>query len=140
MTTINTDDLTPRQINMLVAAAEGWVPPEPAMKMHWAKAPRGAAIAIPGAVVQPASEPPDYCSDWRLVGPIIERDKISVRWDDETLYGKPQNRWLAEAEGLGYAVEGTGAATAAMRAHVHRRYGDTITITDKPWLLEAAES
>lgn len=131
MTTIKTDDLTPRQINMLVAVAEGWVPPgldtagiwqdDNRMRRHW-------------------SAPPSYCSDNRLAGPIIDRERIT------TIYERRREDWSA---GYGYEHEGgfdlpysfaPSRLQAAMRAYVRKVHGDTIDTTDKPWLLEAAAS
>lgn len=58
--------------------------------------------------------------------PIMERERIGARWDDETLFGQPQNRWLAEHPGLSYALEGPTALIAGMRALVASRFGEEV--------------
>lgn len=68
----------------------------------------------------------DPSTNWAVGGPIIERERISTRSDDETLYGQPQNQWLAEHPDLGYAVEGPTHLIAAMRAYVASKFGDEV--------------
>lgn len=150
MTTIKTDDLTPRQINMIVAVAEGWVPPGDPLVQHFKdrwqvrnldgrRWPRvmwldGRDLTEAGW----AKEPRDYCGTWAFSGPIIEREGIEL---STSIDG---NGWLAThgpwpqrgASGWGF-FNGANAREAAMRAYVAQRYGEQITTEDKPWLLEA---
>lgn len=71
-----------------------------------------------------------YSTDWARGGPIIECMRISLRWDDETLYGQPQNRWLAEHPDLGYAVAGPTPLIAAMRCYVASKLGDEVDVPE----------
>lgn len=77
------------------------------------------------------ANPYPYSTNWVFGGPIIAREKISVRWDDMTLYGQRQNRWLAECEGLGYAVDADTPLIAAMRCYVASKLGDTIEVPEE---------
>lgn len=124
MTTIKTDDLTPRQINMLVAVIEGLEQPAPGKADGWLR------VCAP-----------HYCSSHVDAGRIIDREHITTIW------GWGSEHWVA-----GYQFDGTTGEfhgpqalgctrlEAAMRAYVRKVYGETITTTDKPWLLEAAAS
>jgi hypothetical protein len=59
---------------------------------------------------------------------IIEREHISIRWDDETVYGEPQNRWLADIDTLRWSMEGPTSLIAAMRAFVAARFGADVQL------------
>lgn len=165
MTTIKTADLTAAQINMLVAVAEGWVPPDAPFAWRYpdqgrsrADRPDHAQIWLNDrnmAKAQPFYGTPDYCRVDSHAGPIIDREHIATVWLCD-----PENDglWCAFIPGMDgtdaypadaayidvYHLDAVGAAAsrveAAMRAYVRNVYGDTIDTSDKPWLLAAAES
>jgi hypothetical protein len=63
---------------------------------------------------------------WEQGGPIIQREHIAIRWDDETLYGQPQNQWLAEHRNMRGAMAGPQPLIAAMRAYVASKFGEDV--------------
>jgi Protein of unknown function (DUF2591) len=67
---------------------------------------------------------------WEQGGKIIDREKISVYWNEDTLYGVPQLRWLAEVKDLGYSVEGDTALVAAMRCYVAVKRGEKLDVPE----------
>lgn len=155
MTTIKTDDLTPAQINALVAVAEGWVPHTDAFvdelrKIMVDTPPVRKALKGMDLIWLPKRDldarwrygPPDFCGDWRLAGPVVENGRyMKVSIEDTGI--TPETRWEAILVHKTASVHiGVGAThlIALMRAHVQSNYGDTITTADKPWLLEAAAS
>ncbi len=74
---------------------------------------------------------PYYSRIYGHGGDIIEREKISVHWDESTVYGQPVPRWLAERRGLGYAVEGETYLIAAMRCYVASKLGEEVDIPEE---------
>lgn len=155
MTTIKTDDLTLRQINMLVAVAEGWVPPgDPLVRQymdrwkvlhddgrHWPR-----LMWLDSRDLTEAGwtqEPRDYCGVWAFAGPIIDRERMTFELEYPrdpkaggliaTIVNPERNQ--GDAHGFGATH-----AEAAMRAYVKKRHGYRIDTTDKPWLLEADAS
>lgn len=70
-------------------------------------------------------------TNWSQGGPIIEREQIGVRKEDMTLYGKPQDYWVAECEQLSYAVSGQTPLIAAMRCYVASKLGDEVEIPEE---------
>lgn len=162
MTTIKTDDLTPAQINMLVAVAEGWLPPTDPLvgelRKLLAETPGAAEVSADAAIWLPKRDldarwqygEPNYCGRDSLAGPIMDRQRIATAWMGEQWAGfcfKP-SRNPSGYDGERYIDVGEGDADglaptrleSAMRAYVRKVYGDTIDTTDKPWLLEAAAS
>jgi hypothetical protein len=163
MTTIKTDDLTPAQINALVAVAEGWVPhTDPLVdqlrKIMVDTPPVRTALKGMAHIWLPRRDldarwqygPPNFCGMDAQAGPIIDREHIATAWMGKEWAGfnfKPHRnpsgydgeRYIdvSEADADGLAPT---RLEAAMRAYVFKRYGDVILTTDKPWLLEAAAS
>lgn len=134
MTIIRTDDLTPLQINMLVAVSEGWLTPTELFPF-WIEP------IVPRAPAYHHNAPPDYCADDRLAGPIMDRELIetslAAMLADKD--GKVRSvRWSGMAFNGPRSYTAGSRLEAAMRAYVAKRYGDVILTTDKPWLLEAA--
>lgn len=129
-TTINAAELTGAALDYAVAMAEGIATPGRFLYGTFDR--RRANLQTADCIydmersgtVRPHS-PSTFCD---LGGPIIDRERIATRWDDETLYGKPQNRWLAEHADLGYAVAGPTRLIAAMRCYVASKLGDTVNI------------
>lgn len=151
MTTIKTDDLTPAQINMLVAVAEGWVPPGDPLVTEYQR--RWQERNLDGrrwprvmwldnrdlTEASWAQTPYNYCGVWTHAGQIIERERLSLLRNQ---YAEPHQAWESEHWSAVGRRQGSGPTPqiAAMRAYVACRYGDVILTTDKPWLLEVAAS
>lgn len=68
-----------------------------------------------------------YSTDWSQGGPIIEREKITLRPD--------KDGWIAYAKGkmldIGFPMCGPTPLVAAMRCYVASRLGDEVDIPDE---------
>lgn len=79
---------------------------------------------------------PDYCSDWRVGGPLLDRYQVSLepgmaagkitRWVAHT-HGDGQGNTLSKPGGVGRAED---HLFAAMRAIVNYHFGDVVPIPD----------
>jgi hypothetical protein len=75
------------------------------------------------------SSPAQYSTNWAQGGPIIEREKIDLRFDDE---------WIALKYGVDYDApgmpddypHGPTPLIAAMRCYVASKLGDEVEIPD----------
>lgn len=73
---------------------------------------------------------PGYSEDWQIIGPIIEREEISINRDNETNY-----IWAAwtpaplrdESDAFGY---GNAQLIAACRCYVTSILGDEVEVPD----------
>jgi hypothetical protein len=65
----------------------------------------------------------DYATEWAVVGPIIDRDNISIKWDDAS--SDSSAFWMAYLPG-GPLAYGSTALIAAMRCKVASVYGDEV--------------
>jgi hypothetical protein len=66
------------------------------------------------------ANPAPFSSDWRLGGPIIERELISTDWDNDC--------WNASVGDFGGYSSGPTALVAAMRCRVASKLGSTVDI------------
>jgi hypothetical protein len=68
-------------------------------------------------------------TDWKQGGPIIEREKIAVRFEPECywLFAPPEATWLANYNGVG-EWHGPTPLIAAMRCYVASKLGDTVDV------------
>ena len=72
-----------------------------------------------------------YSQAWEHGGPIIERERITVRFDPECVWLFPaQAAWVANYEGVG-EWHGPTPLIAAMRCYVASEYGDSINVPDE---------
>lgn len=146
---LRTDDLTPRQINMLVAVAEGWVPPsDPLVREYqrrWQERnldgrrwPR--VMWLDDRDITEASwhgGPFSYCADEAFAGRIIDRELIATAPLCAADGRHDGWGWDAKALKAPRSYIGPTRLQAAMRAYVAQVHGEWIDTTDKPWLLEA---
>lgn len=73
---------------------------------------------------------PEYSTDWAQGGPIIERERIDLRFDDE---------WIALMYGIDYDAEGMPdeypcgptPLIAAMRCYVASQFGDEVDVPEE---------
>lgn len=74
-----------------------------------------------------ASDHSKYSSDWAHGGPIIEREKISLKPNDTI--------WVAYAKGklvdITYPTEGNTPLIAAMRCFVASKLGETAEVPEE---------
>ena len=67
---------------------------------------------------------PDYCGDWAQGGPIIEREKISIRqWTNVPIVHAYMPVYGAE-----WSSDGESPLIAAMRCYVASKLGDTVEV------------
>lgn len=92
--------LTGRNLDTWVAKAEG-LPTR-----HWRR-----VIFIP-----------DYCTDWRAGGPIIERERIRLLPD----VNATDTGWHASMPGSDIVAYGRTPLEAAMRCFVAQKFGETL--------------
>lgn len=71
-------------------------------------------------------------TDWSQGGPIIERERIRIRFETECYwyFTTPTDTWLANYEGVGEWL-GPTALIAAMRCYVASKLGDTIDVPEE---------
>lgn len=71
-----------------------------------------------------------YCNDWTLAGPIIERERIRIiPWDrrpDEPMYGQ----WYAGIYNKVEGPMGPSPLVAAMRCYVRLKLGEKVEIPE----------
>ena len=74
----------------------------------------------------------NYSTNWAQGGPIIEREKIAVRFEPEChwLFAPPKATWLANYNGVG-EWHGPTPLIAAMRCYVASKLGDTVDIPEE---------
>jgi hypothetical protein len=70
---------------------------------------------------------PDYCGDWALGGPIIDRETITVRNIGLNIEGQI---WDASI-GNGDEYEGPTALIAAMRCYVANKLGEEVELPEE---------
>jgi hypothetical protein len=81
---------------------------------------------VDGDYYEPASALSD-CSGWCDAGPIIERERINVCYDDQG--GRERGMWSAYIyDGNGSMWFGETPLIAAMRAFVASRFGDEVEL------------
>ena len=70
--------------------------------------------------------------DWAFFGPIIEREKIAVRFEPEChwLFAPPEATWLANYNGVGEWY-GPTPLIAAMRCYVASKLGDIVDVPEE---------
>ena len=113
---IRTSEATPLQLNWLVAKCEG------------------ASADTLESYIDGMREADDgnYSTNWAQGGPIIEREKIAVRFEPEChwLFAPPEATWLANYNGVGEWY-GPTPLIAAMRCYVASKLGDTIDVPEE---------
>lgn len=67
----------------------------------------------------------DFSSNWAQGGPIIEREKIDVRYDHDAC------DWNASQGGVLWSVGGQTPLVAVMRCYVYSKLGDTVEVPDE---------
>ena len=105
MKTIKVAEATERQLNWLVARIEG------------DELPKSGGKGL------------DYSSDWAHGGPIIERERISIRPDVST----PNFRAfvIRPPEGMSHRYIGPTPLIAAMRCYVASKLGNQINVPEE---------
>jgi hypothetical protein len=129
-------ELTGAELDYAVAICEGWVPPGDPFVNEWIddkqnRYPSGDWRSLAGRTwltarsldAQWYAAPFGFSRDWKLGGPLIERERIKLSID-------VMGTWMA---GIGDKWN-SGAETpliAAMRAFVASRLGDEIEIPER---------
>jgi hypothetical protein len=126
---IKTSELTGAAFNWAVAKCEG-VP-----NIHIVKKP--GKVCIYGEIAG-VDFPYQPSTDWSQGGPIIEREKFTVMYDDDWKYDPtdPEDngeRWMADNGDSYYNPTQYGATPliAAMRCYVASKLGDDINIPEE---------
>jgi hypothetical protein len=111
---LKTSELTGAALDWAVARCEGIV---------WEQGDLDAGEYGPGFA--PAT-------DWEQGGPIIEREKIAVRFEPEChwLFAPPEATWLANYNGVG-EWHGPTPLIAAMRCYVASKLGDKVDVPEE---------
>lgn len=87
-------------------------------------------VLIDGKAMIPAHEEEDYpgemlpwpaSTDWSYGGPIIERERISLKGDKD-------GGWYAYFDHLDATASGNSPLVAAMRAFVASKFGETVDL------------
>ena len=89
----------------------------------------GAGLVIPGfGTGQPGSDVMTWSPsrNWQFGGPIIERERISVSYDDQG--GRERGMWNAYAPNGAMHQSFDSTLIAAMRAYVASRFGDEVEL------------
>jgi hypothetical protein len=110
---MKTSELTGAQLDWAVAKCEG-------INLHHAIQPHGYLEILfneanGGDVFTPSN-------DWAQGGPIIEREKITLYWNDKNKH------WSGYGYSETYIENGPTPLIAAMRCYVASKLGDTIDI------------
>lgn len=79
---------------------------------------------------------PHYSTNWAQGGPIIERERIRIRFEVECYwyFTTPTDIWLANYEGVGEWL-GPTPLIAAMRCFVASRLGDEVDVPEELTML-----
>lgn len=123
MKAIKVADATPRQIDWLVAQCEGLNPnTDPERRRQFVGYPGFAEANGFGYGIK------HYSSDWSHGGPIITREKISIRqWVDVPVV----NAYMPNSD---WSFDAASPLTAAMRCYVASKLGDIVEVPEE--LLE----
>ena len=124
---IKTSEATPIQLNWLAAKAEGILD---RIELEQVNGVWSVAIPDLGCSFEPST-----C--WTQGGPIIERERIRIRFETECYwyFTTPTDTWLANYEGVGEWL-GPTALIAAMRCYVASKWGDEVDVPDELTMLE----
>lgn len=102
---VKTENLTHLALDWAVAAAQDCIPKDwNASYSNW--------------------EAPKYSTDWALSGPIIEKNRIRISWENSG-----SGYCLAFVRGA--AADGPTPLIAAMRCYIKSVLGDEVEIPDK---------
>ena len=107
---MKTAELTGAALDRVVAQCEGYT--------DWDWATETFLGPVYGSGTRTRVSPPHYSADWALAGPIIEREKIAIGFDDK--FG-----WMGMDMDGNYFV-GATPLEAAMRCYVVSKLGDEI--------------
>lgn len=120
MKTINVNEASGAALDWLVAKCEGYVLLELA---------DGAAWHFPSGEYFHRQELYSPSTDWAQGGPIIEREKISTRFE---VNAAPHQAWDADSDQDSCdAVFGPTPLIAAMRYYVASKLGDTVEVPEE---------
>lgn len=118
---VKVSEATPRQLDWMVATAMGR---GPQLDMHafggtW----RGWWLSLGGEY----ERMPDYSTDWAHGGPIIYRERISIRqWTNV-----PVVHAYMPVDGAEWACDETSPLIAAMRCYVASKLGDEVDVPEE---------
>lgn len=73
---------------------------------------------------------PMFSASWAQGGPIIEREKISLRYGDGT-WGVAESKWEASHPECLYVKHGPTPLIAAMRCYVASKLGDEVELPEE---------
>lgn len=120
---IKTSELTGAALDRAVAKALGYVEDGVYGIPEWSNG--SLYLRYCGAVLQEVYSP---SNDWAQGGPIIERERIQLRIDEQG--NNCAVKWI---KGIGYGprVEGPTPLIAAMRAFVASKLGDEVEIPEE---------
>lgn len=112
---MKTSELTGAALDWAVAKAEGYT--------DWDWATETFLGPVYGSGTRTRVSPPEYSTDWALAGPIIEREKIAIGFDDE--FG-----WMGmDMDGFYYM--GATPLEGAMRCYAISKLGAEIDIPEE---------
>lgn len=112
---MKTSELTGAQLDWAVAQCEGYT--------DWDGQTETFLGFVCGACTRTRVSPPDYSTDWAIGGPIIEREKIGIGFDDE--FG-----WMG-IDMDGNYFSGSTPLEAVMRCYVISKLGNEIDIPEE---------
>lgn len=141
MTRIAVADLTPQQLNGLIAVTFGWVPPTDPYVHDWlSKRPEHERAALQAATpdlriwltkraatAQHRASPTNYCA----------YTSFAEKWSVEhelVLSGSKTAGYTAQSYKSSTSVRGATEAEAVARFRVHYLYGPTVNTEEHPWL------
>jgi hypothetical protein len=134
--TIHVADATPTQLNWLVAKCEGATKLFMKDGFWYVHFPADLDCDIPEYYEYLANL--DYTENWSMMGPIIEREGIDVRFDRDRVFdpGEKVERWYAskpfdtipDAEWVEY---GPTSLIAAARCYVLSKLGEEVEVPEE---------
>jgi len=133
----NIAELTGEDLDEAVALAEGWVYDDGYL---WepGRIERDGSYELPSG--QPClclRHPERYSEDWRVGGPIIERERIELANEiDSDVFREGAAWWTATVKTANFKTQvwrdfteqGETALIAAMRAYVASKFGETVDL------------
>ena len=112
---MKTSELTGAALDWAVAQCEGYT--------DWDSRTETFLGPVYGSATRTRISPPEYSTDWSLAGPIIEREKIAIGFDDE--FG-----WMGMDMDGNYFM-GETPLEGAMRCYVVSKMGAEIDIPEE---------
>jgi len=134
---MNTSELTGAALDWAVGVAQGvqWESDDPDVGLCHRRANGSRYVVVPldyATMEDWSLELYAPSAHWSQGGPIIEREKIAVRFEPEChwLFAPPEATWLANYNGVG-EWHGPTPLIAAMRCYVASKLGDTVDVPEE---------